>query len=79
MEFQSYPKWKYARGASLIVESETEEQALKGDWYDNPGEVPEDEKDDAKAVKDVLIAEAAERSIPVDPRWSIDKLREALQ
>lgn len=39
-EVIKYPKWKYAQGASQIVGSAEEEEALEGDWYDTPADVP---------------------------------------
>ena len=64
-----FPKWLYAAGnQSLIVQSQDEQDALEGNWYESPADVPE-EGAEAVARAD-LIAKAETLGIAVDGRWS---------
>lgn len=76
-EHMEYPKWKYASGASLIVESAEDESALTGEWFDSPADIDNDSPD-MKAAKDVLMSQAYARNIIVDKRWSIERITAAL-
>lgn len=82
-----YPKWKYSQDASRIVQDESEESALVGDWFDSPADVPDavaaltdDEQMivDAKAEKVTLLAKADALGISIDARWGLAKIKEAL-
>lgn len=85
---ESYPKWKYAQGKSLIVADESEEAALEGDWFDSPADVPAETVEpteeeqlliDAKAEKEQLLEEALKQGVTVDKRWGIARIKEALK
>lgn len=77
-----YPKWLYgADGASMIVQTKDEHDALDGVWYASPADIP-----GAEVVEPVeagagqspdramLVSAAEAKSIKVDKRWNDARL-----
>lgn len=70
---QSYPKWLYAEGGqALIVQTQDEHEAMEGNWYESPADIPEPGAE--ASARDALIAEAEAKGIAVDKRWSDKRL-----
>lgn len=65
----SYPKWKYSKDGTAVVNSAEEEAALKGVWKDSPADVKElaDKADPITgqvAHVDTVIAPTESASLP---------------
>ncbi len=73
---QSYPKWLYSAGASLIVANEDDHAALEGDWYESPADVPA--PGSGPVGRDALLAQAEAKGVKVDKRWSDARLTEEI-
>jgi len=72
----SYPKWLYSVDKALIVQDEAEHQALEGNWYESPADIPAPE---AEAVaRAELIAQAEAKGVQVDKRWGDKRLAEEI-
>lgn len=73
----SYPKWVYNAAGGVIVQDKAEHDALEGDWYESPADVPAPgaEAPVAESVaRAELVAAAEAKGLTVGKRWSDKRL-----
>ena len=72
-----FPAWKYSVGQAIIVKDEDEANALEGNWYDSPADIPDAATE--AASRDKLIADAEDKGIKVDKRWSDARIADEIE
>ena len=77
MEFQEYPRWLYTPEGAFVVADKAEH-----DKHPHASLVPLDavveQPEDATLDRDALLAQADEKGLKVDKRWSDKRLAEEL-
>lgn len=68
MSYKPYPKWLYRAERAVIVDDEAARDALDGNWYESPADVPA--PDEEAVARAALIAAAEAKGFVVDGRWS---------
>ncbi len=72
MKANGYPCWLYSADNCVLVHSEDDENALVGDWYESPADVPAPIERVGEHAS--MLDRAAAAGIVVDRRWGEKRL-----
>jgi hypothetical protein len=78
MSFQSHPKWKYAVGQAVIVQTEEEEAALEGEWFDLPEQLEAHMAEKARKIDEALRLKREQKAGDDDIDKKIAELKKDL-
>lgn len=68
-----FPRWVYNHEGGVIVQNQSSLDALDGDWYFSPADVPAPNEE--AAFRTSLSLQAQTKGIAIDGRWSSRRIQ----